>query len=124
MRIYLAGPMTGLPDYNFPAFDHATKQLRALGHTVFNPAENDRDNGFDASGLEGHEAERLGFSVRRALKQDLSWICDHAEAVAVLPDWHRSKGALTETTLATALGIPFAPVSSFDSAGICAGAVA
>lgn len=113
MKIYLAGPMTGLPDYNFPAFDHAAKALRALGHEVFNPADNDRDNGFDATGLAGHEAERLGFSLRNALKQDLSWICDHAEAVAVLDGWHRSKGALTETALSVALGIPFQPVDKF-----------
>lgn len=120
MKLYLAGPMTGLPDYNFPAFDKAAAILTAQGHEVFNPAQNDRDHGFDATGLEGHEAERLGFSLRRALKQDLSWICDHAEAVAVLDGWHRSKGALTETALAVALGIPFAPVEKFTAEGIAA----
>ena len=120
MRIYIAGPMTGLPEYNFPAFDKAAAILTAQGHEVFNPAQNDRDHGFDGAGLAGHEAERLGFSLRRALKQDLSWICDHAEAVAVLDGWHRSKGALTETALAVALGIPFAPVHHFDKAGVAA----
>lgn len=116
MKIYLAGPMTGLPDYNFPAFDQAAKHLRDLGHAVFNPADNDRENGFDATGLAGHEAARLGFSLRNALKQDLSWICDHAEAVAVLDGWHLSKGALTETALARALGIPYEPVDKFVQA--------
>lgn len=106
MKIYIAGPMTGLPDYNFPAFDKAADILTAQGHEVFNPAANDRDNGFDATGLQGHEAERLGFSLRRALKQDLSWICDHAEALVLLEGWHRSKGVAAEMALGKALGIP------------------
>ena len=98
--------MTGLPDYNFPAFDKAADILTAQGHEVFNPAQNDREHGFDASGLEGHEAERLGFSLHRALKQDLSWICDHAEALVLLEGWERSKGVRAEMALAEALGLP------------------
>lgn len=39
-RIYLSGPMTGLPDYNYPAFNAEAARLRALGYTVENPAEN------------------------------------------------------------------------------------
>ena len=38
-RIYLSGPMTGLPGLNFPAFAAITANLRAYGHTVTNPAE-------------------------------------------------------------------------------------
>lgn len=98
--------MTGLPEYNFPAFDKAADILTSTGHEVFNPAQNDRDHGFDAAGLQGDEAERLGFSLRRALKQDLSWICDHAEALVLLAGWERSKGVRAEMALAEALGIP------------------
>lgn len=105
MRLYLAGPMTGIEHYNFPAFDAAAKQLREAGHEVFNPAENDRENGFDATGLQGHEAAEHGFDLRTALKQDLSWICDHAEGIALLPGWEESKGARAEVALAKALGL-------------------
>jgi hypothetical protein len=103
--LYLAGPMTSIESYNFPAFDAAAKQLRAAGHTVFNPAENDRENGFNATGLKGHEAAEHGFDLRETLKQDLSWICDHAEGLALLPGWEKSKGARAEVALAEALGI-------------------
>ena len=106
MKLYIAGPMTGIPEYNFPAFDKAAEFLSFLGHEVFSPAQNDRDHGFEAAGLEGHEAEQLGFSLRRALKQDLSWICDHAEALVLLEGWERSKGVRAEMALAEALGIP------------------
>ena len=107
--------MTGLPEYNFPAFDKAADILTARGHEVFNPAQNDRDHGFDAVGLEGHEAERLGFSLRRALKQDLSWICDNADALVLLEGWERSKGVRAEMALAEALGIQCMELASFPS---------
>lgn len=122
MRIYLAGPMSGIEHYNFPAFDTAADHLRSLGHTVFNPAESDRNDGFDAVALksDGRDAEDHGFSLRETLKKDLSWICDHAEALAVLDGWYRSRGATTETALATALGIDFNYWYNFDENGIAA----
>ena len=47
MRLYLAGPMTGLPLWNFPAFATAAAALRADGHTVFSPAEHDKAVGWN-----------------------------------------------------------------------------
>src|SRR3990167_7934433 len=32
-RVYLAGPMAGIEDYNFPAFFAAAKRLRSAEHT-------------------------------------------------------------------------------------------
>lgn len=40
-RVYLSGPMAGLPEHNFPAFHAHAAQLRAAGYDVVNPAEID-----------------------------------------------------------------------------------
>ncbi|HCF9557714.1 TPA: DUF4406 domain-containing protein [Pseudomonas aeruginosa] len=29
-RVYLSGPMTGIPDFNYPAFNAEEKRIRAL----------------------------------------------------------------------------------------------
>lgn len=98
-KVYLAGPMSGLPDYNFPAFFAAEAQLKEQGHTVFNPAQNDLDTWGDM------ETIKAKANYRDCLKMDLNWILDHAEALALLPGWENSKGALAETALAQALGL-------------------
>lgn len=107
MRIYLAGPMRGLPDLNFPAFDAAAAKLREWGHEVFNPAERDRDvYGEDfAAGTSGDPAEIPKFDLREALFADLAWICLNADAVVTLPGWRQSAGASAEVAVAAALGI-------------------
>ena len=108
MKLYLAGPMSGLPDFNFPAFDAAAAQLREAGHHVFNPADEDRNSGFDGMGMSGDpvEAAAKGFNLRETLKADLSWICDHAEGIALLPGWEKSNGARAEVALSRVLNIP------------------
>lgn len=112
MRYYLAGPMRGIPEFNFPAFMAAAAKLRAEGHEVFNPAEKDieRHDGVNIS--EGNAtgdvevaAKEHGFDLRVALGQDLAWICAAAEAIALLPGWENSKGAMAEFATACALGL-------------------
>lgn len=108
MRIYLAGPMRGYPDFNFPAFIAAAAWLRAAGHEVFNPAERDLDNGFSPDGTDGTEQDLtdLNLDLRAALAADLAWICGHADAVATLPGWEKSRGATAEVAAARALNLP------------------
>lgn len=112
LKIYLAGPMTGIVEFNFPAFHAAAAQLRAEGHEVFNPAEADieRHDGVDISignvnGDPAVAAAQHGFDRRVALGQDLDWICAEADAVALLPGWQASKGATAERAVALALGL-------------------
>lgn len=119
MNIYLAGPMTGIEHYNFPAFHTAADALRGLGHTVFSPAEHDAASGFDAVAVnsDGQDAESHGFSLRKALKADLSWICDNADAIALLPNYDNSKGVAAELALADALKLPVGYWHDFDENG-------
>lgn len=109
MKIYIAGPMRGIKDFNFPAFFAAADKLRKDGHVVFNPAEKDHaihGKGFEKSKTGSLKTiEKRGFSLRRALRDDTRWICTHADAVALLPGWSKSKGACAERALARALGL-------------------
>lgn len=118
MRVYLAGPMRGLPQFNFPAFDAGAATLEALGHEVFNPADRDRGTGFTTKGLTGHEdLAAMGFSLREALAADTWWISRKADAVALLPGWQKSSGVAAEIALAHALGLPVGELASFDEDG-------
>lgn len=106
MKIYVAGPMRGYPYFNFPAFDEASEKLRALGHKVFNPAERDREaHGEDINdSATGDLTDVPQFDLRDALTADLTWICQHADAVVLLDGWEKSKGATAERAVAEALG--------------------
>lgn len=90
-RIYIAGPMTGLPDLNYPAFHAEAARLRGLGHHVENPA----DNPAPACGSwQGY--------MRLAIAQLVT--CD---AVFLLPGYTMSRGALLEAHIALSLGMVF-----------------
>jgi hypothetical protein len=118
MKIYLAGPMRGIADFNYPAFDAGAAHLRSLGHEVFNPAQHDRETGHDLTGSTGNEdLSSLGFDLRSALGADLDWICTQADAVAVLPGWENSKGARAEVATALALGLTVGRVGDFHARG-------
>lgn len=88
-RIYIAGPMTGLPELNFPAFHTAAVALRTLGHDAVNPAEINADP----------NAEWLA-----CMRADLAQLvtCD---AVYMLPGWEDSRGAKLEHDVACGLGL-------------------
>lgn len=92
MKTYIAGPMTGLPDFNFPAFHEAAARLRARGDTVLNPAENP----------DPPCKSWVGY-MRMAIAQLVQ--CD---AVFLLPGWRDSRGARLEVEIARQLGLIFA----------------
>ena len=115
MKIYLAGPMRNIPQFNFPAFAEGAAMLRAEGHEVFSPAEHDEatfGEGFaddNTSGSEDDAAKKAGITpdtLRRMLfGADLDWICKNADAIALLPGWEASKGVRAELATANALGL-------------------
>lgn len=94
MKIYLSGPMSGLPDFNHPAFNRAAKVLRMLGHQVVNPAE----KAINAEGLSETEVWQAFMRI------DIKQLVD-CEALVMLPGWAESKGATLERSIAQALSI-------------------
>lgn len=112
LKYYLAGAMSGIPHFNFPAFHKAAAMLRAEGHYVFNPAEADinRLGGIDPSidnetGDVALAQARHGLSRRECLAEDTQFIALHADAIALLPGWENSSGAKAEKALADALNL-------------------
>ena len=101
---YLAGPMRGIPEYNFPQFRRATDLLRNTGWKIFSPAERDeQDPDID------HEKNVAGWTGERGLDyfmaHDLKAVCEH-DAVFCLPGWEQSQGARLETVTAVEIGHP------------------
>lgn len=98
MKLYVAGPMRGYDQFNFPAFDAAADRLRAAGYEVVTPVDSDREIGFD------HTKNSLeGFSMEDAVRRDVEHII-WADGVALLDRWWESKGATAEAAIAGWLG--------------------
>lgn len=99
---YVAGPMTGLPRFNFDAFDEATAQLRDAGFAVASPAEVSRNQGVDPE----MPAEEVDDEfVQRLMRVDLCLVME-ADFLFMLPGWERSRGARCEAQVARAIGTP------------------
>lgn len=121
MKIYLAGPMRGIPQFNFPAFMEAAKFLREQGNEVFNPAERDeqtygKETSNSATG-NLDDVKACGFNLREALGADLAWICAEADAIALLPNWDNSKGVRAELATANALGLQVTYLIALEEGG-------
>jgi nucleoside 2-deoxyribosyltransferase len=97
-RLYLAGPMTNLPDFNYPVFHAAAARLRAAGYEVCNPAEN----------FGGDQTLPYETYIEAALEQ-----IETCDALALLPGWWQSSGVRTELEYAIRLSKAFAPVEEY-----------
>lgn len=86
MRVYISGPITGVPDGNKAAFKAAAVELEARGHDVVNPAE----------------LEVPGWTWKDYLHHDLK-ILLKCDAIHMLPGWIKSKGARFEYMVARKL---------------------
>jgi hypothetical protein len=91
MKLYISGPMTGLPDFNRPAFVRAEDDLVARGYNVWSPAWLPP----------GHDWEWYMTQCLAALPT-----CD---GVALLPGWRYSRGANIEVAAAHDRGLCVLP---------------
>lgn len=111
--VYLAGPMSNLPAFNFPQFFDAAAALREeLGWTVLSPAEKDLERiplaemelvpGYDTGDLPLYVANS-SFTMANAMEWDLPAIMA-ANGIVLLDGWETSTGARWERIVAEALG--------------------
>ena len=89
MKIYISGPISGLPDGNFEAFREAEEAITERGHTAINPHT-------DCAGFIGGWSDYMRADIRAMMD---------ADAVLMLPDWEKSRGAALEMQLAMQLNI-------------------
>jgi len=97
---YIAGPMTGYPEHNFPAFDAAQAHLEQLGFACINPANLER-----SIPVPEHEPWDRTFA-KHCIRRDLIAIIDQCHALYLLRGWKKSRGAAVETSLARYSNMP------------------
>ena len=97
MRLYIAGPMTGLPEFNIPAFRRAALLLADAGHAPIDPSQ---------------LHPQIGLPWADYMRADIPAMlaCD---GVATLPDWWRSRGARLEVHIASSLEMPVLAVTEW-----------
>jgi hypothetical protein len=98
IRLYVAGPITGRADLNFPAFREAAGQLRVAGYEVTDPTEKEGD----PHSRTWEEWMHLAIAELVA-----------CEALALLPGWWDSRGAKLEVMIARALAMPVKPLEQW-----------
>lgn len=104
-KCYVAGPMSGIPEFNFPAFFKAEEILKELGYEVFNPAAKDQEKTIDAESYATGDNVLLiekGFDFREAYLWDVSKVIE-SDTICMLKGWEASPGARGEHAVAVAM---------------------
>lgn len=106
MKVYIAGPMSGIPEFNAPAFDAAAEAWRVAGYEVYNPAQHDRDDlGVDHALYPTGEVSQTQIPYTTFLREAVKAVAS-CDAIAMLPGWIKSKGARLERYVAVELEMP------------------
>lgn len=97
-KFYLAGPMSGYPQFNFPAFIAAAADLRARGYEIVSPAELDSENGIDKQAMASTDgdASKLTQTWGDLLSRDVKIVADQVQGIIFLDSWEKSRGARLE----------------------------
>jgi Domain of unknown function (DUF4406) len=103
-RLYIAGPMAGLPDLNRPRFREAAAAVAASGVFAVNPHDIppwEHPGPCPASYAISDSGHSAACHLRTCLAIVLS--CD---AVLLIEGWQNSRGAQIERAVARDVGIP------------------
>lgn len=119
MKIYIAGPMSGHPAFNIPAFDEAAAYLRTQGFEVISPAEVDGETTRSVL-LQSESGDHTdlppsdgGWSAY--LARDFMILADDGiDAIVRLPGWETSRGARLECLMGAELGIALHDYVDYD----------
>lgn len=104
--LYIAGPMSGYPDMNYPAFFTAEDQLRAEGFSrILNPART----------LVPHNTGTYSDFMRSGLRMVLD-----SHAIVLLDGWEQSPGAAWELDTAKRLGMSFGTLEAWLARAVAA----
>ena len=96
-KIYIAGPMTGIPNGNWFAFNAKEIQLVSEGWEVVNPARMDAESGIDPDSMGEYDYEDCA-------RRDIEVLVE-CDAIYMLAGFQFSKGACWERALAKHLGL-------------------
>lgn len=102
-QIYIAGPMTGYPEFNFSAFFAAQKKFEDEGWKVWNPANKEAEKGVtEAKSFSSGDNVALvseGWDWQAAFEWDCTKVI-RSDAIYLLPGWEKSTGARAEWAVA------------------------
>ncbi len=105
IKVYICGPISGLPDNNKPAFEAAANLINSNYFQAINPHVLCIDIVHSHKGT----PEELW---TKCMKRDITYMLD-CDFVVLLPGWHKSRGAMVEINTAAAVGIPVFPIKEF-----------
>lgn len=100
MKVYIAGPMSGIAEHNFPAFFRA--EARLLRDDGWDRDPNNRLEIVNPARINAHLPHGLDWHVY--LRNDIKQLAD-CDAIYLLRGWHDSRGATLEFEIARRLGM-------------------
>lgn len=114
-RGYIAGPMRGYVNSNFPAFDEAKARGIAKGFVIVSPADLSRRAGYtgdespeNVTPHELHEFAKVDVGILLELD------AERGDFLAVLPGWQASVGARMEVGIALFKRLPILSAVDFE----------
>jgi len=115
LTFYLAGPMSGIPQFNYPEFHRVAKELRDAGYNIISPVEEDspelqatlmasKDGLVNGVQHVDTKAKVEGETWGDILARDVQTIFNRCDGVVVMKDWGKSRGARLEVFVANLAG--------------------